>query len=86
MGIHKYLQGLNGQKSRMKTYVSQPTAIEEFIEQDVHILQMDTGRRHMIALGYYRQGRPLKPYSKRPKSGGSKRPKSGGHGRGKTKN
>ena len=48
MGIRAYMEGLHGARSRMKCYVSRPTAIEAF--DGVRVEQIGTSRRHMIAL------------------------------------
>ena len=51
MGVAQYMTGLHGGRSRMKCYISAPTAIEAFDDAGVHVLAMGTSRRHMIALG-----------------------------------
>lgn len=33
MGIRKYMEGLSGGRSRLKCYVSKPTAVEELLEK-----------------------------------------------------
>jgi len=46
MGVRKFLEGLHGQRSRMKCYISQPT----HVELDGVATQLCTSRRHMCAL------------------------------------
>jgi alpha-tubulin suppressor-like RCC1 family protein len=49
MGVRKFVDGLHGKKSRMKCYISPPTAVE--IAKDVFLVKVDSHRRHMVALG-----------------------------------
>lgn len=57
MGIQKYMTGLQGGRSKLKCYVSKPTAIEYFRDNGVHVTHIDASRRHMIAVGVFRDGR-----------------------------
>lgn len=50
MGIEKYMNGLHGGRSRMKCYVSEPTAIEYFVKNGLHVVNASSSRRHMAAL------------------------------------
>lgn len=56
MGVKKFMTGLSGHRSRMKCYISAPILVDAFRDQDVRVLQIDTARRHMVALGVYRSG------------------------------
>ena len=50
MGIEQYMLGLHGGRSRMKCYVSVPTAIEYFQQYGLNVLKCSSSRRHMAAV------------------------------------
>jgi alpha-tubulin suppressor-like RCC1 family protein len=50
MGIERYMNGLSGARSRMKCYVSVPTAIEYFQKRSIKVLHVSSSRRHMAAV------------------------------------
>lgn len=55
MGLKAYGQAASGSgRQRYKFYVSPPTKVEKFIEDDVKVLGFDSSRRHMIAFGVKR--------------------------------
>jgi regulator of chromosome condensation len=55
MGVEQYMYGLHGGRSRMKCYVSKPTAIEAFLHKHLHVVGVSTGRRHMAAIAIERK-------------------------------
>lgn len=48
MGVRRYMEGLSGGRSRLKCYVSQPSPVVGL--QGRRVLQIDSARRHMVAL------------------------------------
>lgn len=48
MGVRRYMEGLSGGRSRLKCYISQPSPVVGL--QGRHVLQIDSARRHMVAL------------------------------------
>eukprot|EP00735_Rhodelphis_limneticus_P003723 TRINITY_DN15234_c0_g1::TRINITY_DN15234_c0_g1_i1::g.30824::m.30824 TRINITY_DN15234_c0_g1::TRINITY_DN15234_c0_g1_i1::g.30824 ORF type:complete len:454 (-),score=81.24,sp/Q4U2R1/HERC2_MOUSE/35.48/3e-29,sp/Q4U2R1/HERC2_MOUSE/29.59/2e-24,sp/Q4U2R1/HERC2_MOUSE/31.52/7e-23,sp/Q4U2R1/HERC2_MOUSE/29.27/1e-21,sp/Q4U2R1/HERC2_MOUSE/33.20/3e-20,sp/Q4U2R1/HERC2_MOUSE/28.84/3e-17,sp/Q4U2R1/HERC2_MOUSE/27.74/3e-13,sp/Q4U2R1/HERC2_MOUSE/23.86/1e-12,sp/Q4U2R1/HERC2_MOUSE/25.42/7e-09,sp/Q4U2R1/HERC2_MOUSE/26.00/ len=50
MGIRKYEEGLAGKRSRMKCYVSKPTAIEKLEDIGAKVTWISSSRRHMAAV------------------------------------
>ena len=49
-GIKKFDEGLGGRRSRMKCYIIEPIKVEFFSDNRIFVEQVDTARRHMIAL------------------------------------
>lgn len=49
MGLKAYLKGSGQSRQRMKFYVSAPTVLEAFIEQELHVVCAAASRRHMVA-------------------------------------
>jgi hypothetical protein len=53
MGLHAFEHGLHGKRSRMKCYIMKPTALEAFVDDNVHVHYYDTTRSRGIAIGTY---------------------------------